>query len=304
MGNARSSRLAERMRAQLAACCAMFLLVLVAPAQATRVVDDRGIAVDLPQPPQRIISLLPSLGETVCALGACDRLIGVDSYANWPDAVQRLPRLGGVDDANIERIVALQPDLVLLSASSRAIARLQGLGIPVLGLDLKTLQDVHRTLDKVAQALALPAAAADAAWARIDHGIEAAARALPASVRGTTVYFEVGSGYAASESSHIGQLLARLGALDIVPARLGSVPKLNPEFVVRADPQVIMLPAGDARPPSERPGWSRTRAVREGRVCAFDPAQSDVLMRPGPRLAEAAAILAQCLRRHSGEVRP
>jgi iron complex transport system substrate-binding protein len=64
---------------------------------------------------------------------------------------------------------------------------------------------------------------------------------------------------------------------------------------VRADPQVIIVSARDAHALAQRPGWSRIRAVREGRVCALDPAQGEVVMRPGPRLAEAARILARCI---------
>lgn len=283
----------RRLRRAAAAWLALLPLALAGTAQAIQVVDDRGVTVTLAQPPQRIVSLLPSLGETVCVLGACGRLVGVDDYASWPESVQRLPRLGG-EDVNIERVVALKPDLVLLTATSRAIGRLQGLGVPVLGVDLKTLADVKRTFHTVATVLGVPGT--DAAWGRIEGGIEAAARRLPPSVRGTTVYFEVGSGYAAGEASHIGELLSRLGVVNIVPARLGSVPKLNPEFVVRADPQVIILSDGAAHPePGERPGWSRIRAVRNGRVCHFGRAQSDVVMRPGPRLAEAAGLLAGCL---------
>lgn len=278
-----------------AARLGLLLLALAGSAQAMQVVDDRGVTVTLPQPPRRIITLQPSLAETVCVLGACDRLVGVDDFAIWPESVQRLPHLGG-EDVNIERVVALKPDLVLLGTTSRAIERLQGLGIPVLGVDLKTLADVQRTFHTLAKVLDVPDS--DAAWRRIGAGIEQVARRLPPSVRGTTVYFEVGSGYAAGEASHIGELLSRLGAVNIVPARLGSVPKLNPEYVVRADPQVIMLSDGAAQPaPGDRPGWGRIRAVRNGRVCNFDRAQSDVVMRPGPRLVEAASLLAQCLQR-------
>ena len=74
-------------------------------------------------PPQRIVSLLPSITESVCALGACARLIGVDRYSNWPDSVKALPQLGGLDDPAIERIVGLKPDLVLAAPSSRATDR-------------------------------------------------------------------------------------------------------------------------------------------------------------------------------------
>jgi iron complex transport system substrate-binding protein len=272
----------------------LLLCALAWPLYAAQVVDDRGVAVNLPRPPQRIVTMLPSLAETVCELGACDRLVGVDDYADWPLSVRRLPRVGGVEDANIERIVALQPDLVLLSATSRAIERLEGLGLHVYGVELKTLADVHRTLTRIGQLLDAPGA--DAVWEHINSGIDQAAHGLPAALRGTTVYFEVGSGpYAASASSHIGELLSRIGATNIVPATLGSVPKLNPEFVVRADPQVIMISYRSAQPLELRPGWRRIRAVRDRRVCALSPAQADVVVRPGPRLAEAARIMAQCL---------
>jgi iron complex transport system substrate-binding protein len=269
-------------------------LALAAPVQAVQVADDRGVVLNFAQPPQRIVTLLPSLTETVCELGACDRLVGVDNYSNWPASVQRLTHVGGLDDASIELIVSLKPDLVLLASSSRALARLEGLGLRVMGLEMKTLADVQRVLGKVEQVLGV--GGADRVWQRINAGIDAAARTVPASVRGTTVYFEVSSGpYAASESSHIGEVLARVGAANIVPGRLGTVPKLNPEFVVRADPQVIMISDRNPQAVKERPGWSRIRAIRDGRVCTFTAAQGDIIVRPGPRLAESAQLLADCL---------
>ena len=285
--------MADRMRR--IACLALWLCALGWPVHAATAVDDRGVTVTLPGAPQRIITMLPSLAETVCELGACDRLVAVDSFSDWPDSVRRLPRVGGVEDANIERIVSLAPDLVLLSATSPAIGRLQALRVPVFGIELKTVADVRRSVQAIGRVLAVPGA--PALWQRIESGLAQAAQAVPAGARGTTVYFEVSAGpYAAGEASHIGELLARLGAVNIVPASLGSVPRLNPEFVVRADPQVIMLAAESDGPLGERPGWNRIRAVREGRICRFTPAESNVVSRPGPRLVEAAQILARCLR--------
>jgi len=270
------------------------LWALALQAQALQVTDDRGVAVDLPQPPQRIVSLLPSLTEMVCELGACDRLVGVDNYSNWPAAVQKLTRVGGLEDANIEIIVSLRPDVVLLSVSSRALARLEGLGLKVVALEPKTLADVHRVMGRVGQVLQVPGA--PALWERIDNGVNLAAQGLPAALRGTRVYFEVNSGpYAASESSFIGEMLARIGAVNVVPGKLGPFPKLNPEFVVRADPQVIMISDRNAQALKDRPGWGGIRAIRDGRVCMFTPAQGDVLVRPGPRMAEAAQLMVQCL---------
>ena len=280
------------LRAWMLGC--LLLLLALAQAHAITVTDDRGVTLSFAQPPQRIVTLLPSLSETVCELGACDRIVGVDSYTNWPQRLHHLPRVGGLDDTNIEVIVGLKPDLVLLSATSRAMARLEGLGIPVMGLELKTLSDVQRALDRLGQVLGQPGAAR--VWERMQAGIDEAANGVPPRLRGITVYFEVASGpYAASESSHIGELLARLGAANVVPGRLGSVPKLNPEFVVRADPQLIMISGRNDQGLQGRPGWNRIRAIRDGRVCLFTPAQADVIARPGPRLAQAARLLSQCL---------
>lgn len=275
-------------RALLALCC-----WLAAQAHALQLTDDRGVRIDVPQTPQRIVTLLPSLTETVCELGACARLVGVDNFSNWPRQVQQLPRLGGLEDASIERIVALRPDVVLLAASSRALGRLESLGVKVVALEPKTLADVQRVIGKVAQVVGADAAPL---WRRIDAGVEHAARQMPAAARGAAVYFEVSSApYAASESSFIGELLTRVGAANVVPGSLGPFPKLNPEFVVRADPQVIMVSDRNAGALRQRPGWDRIRAVREQRICHFTSEQADVLVRPGPRMAEGAQLMVDCL---------
>jgi iron complex transport system substrate-binding protein len=270
------------------------LLAVTRLAFAVQVVDDRGATIDIPQPPQRIVSMLPSLTETVCELGACERLVGVDDYSNWPARVTKLPHLGGLEDANIEAIVSLKPDIVLLSASSRALGRLQSLGLKVVALEARTLADVHRVALKVAQVIGSDQA--PRLLQRIDAGVDAAARELPPALRGTRVYFEVNSApYAASESSSIGELLARVGAANVVPGKLGPFPKLNPEFVVRADPQVIMISDRNALALQSRPGWDRIQALRDGRVCRFSAQQADILIRPGPRMAEAAQLMVRCL---------
>ncbi len=263
-------------------------------AQALQVTDDRGVMLSFSQPPQRIVSLLPSLAETVCELGHCGRLVGVDRYTNYPASLQKLPQVGGGLDPNIEAIVALKPDVVLMAKSSRAAERLEALGIKVMALEPKTYADVQRVMLKLGQLLEVPDA--QRVWRAIDAGVSAAAQSLPEQVRGTRVYFEVNQGpYAASEASFIGETLTRLGVKNIVPAKLGPFPKLNPEFIVRANPDLIMVGQDSADGMAQRPGWHSIRAVRERRVCIFPAEQANVLVRPGPRMAEAARLMAQCL---------
>ncbi len=272
----------------------MLLIVVMLPAHALQLTDDRGVTVTLAQTPQRIVSLLPSLTETVCELGQCQRLVGVDRYSNFPDSVQKLPQVGGGLDPNIEAIVALKPDVVLMATSSRAGERLQALGIRVVALEPRSHADVQRVMLKLGQLLEVREAAR--IWRAIDAGVSAAAQSLPASVRGTRVYFEVNQGpYAAGESSFIGETLTRLGVKNIVPAKLGPFPKLNPEYIVRANPDVIMIGQRSADGLQTRPGWQGIRALREQRVCIFPTEEANVLVRPGPRMAEGARLMAQCL---------
>jgi iron complex transport system substrate-binding protein len=261
---------------------------------AFQVTDDRGNVVNFDKTPQRIVSLLPSLTETVCELGQCGRLVGVDRYSNYPASVQRLPQVGGGLDPNIEAIVALRPDVVLMATSSRAGERLQALGVKVVALEPKTHADVQRVMLKLGQVLEVPDA--QRVWRAIDAGVSAAAQSLPPGVRNTRVYFEVNQGpYAAGESSFIGETLTRLGVKNIVGSKLGPFPKLNPEFIVRANPDLIMIGQRSADGLLARPGWQSIRALREQRICIFPTEEANTLVRPGPRMAEGARLMARCL---------
>jgi iron complex transport system substrate-binding protein len=267
---------------------------LVAPAQIT-LRDDRGATLVLPAPPQRIVSLLPSLTESVCALGACARLVGTDRFSNAPASVIALPKLGGIDDAQIERIVALRPDVVLLSASARVTDRLGTLGLKVLVLETRDHADVKRGLNLLAQMLGTPNEA-ERVWAAIERDIRAAVERVPAARRGKRVYFEVdATPYAAGAGSFIGETLARLGLANAVPAELGPFPKLNPEYVVRIQPDIVMANERNLAEMPKRPGWSTLRALKDGHSCGFAGERYELLVRPGPRMGEAAGVLADCL---------
>jgi iron complex transport system substrate-binding protein len=275
------------------------LIALWAMAATTHAVvlrDDRQVEVNIAKPPQRIVSLLPSLTETVCALGQCQKLVGVDRYSNWPESIAKLPRMGGGIDPNIESVVAAKPDLVLMATSARGAERLQSLGLTVMALEPRSHADVLRVMRIVAQALDVPMQESDRVWRHIDAEVNAAAQSIPPLAKGQRVYFEVSAApYGASESSFIGETLQRLGARNILPASLGPFPKINPELVVRAQPDLIMVGDSNFADMTARPGWLNMRAMRSQRVCHFKPEESDVLVRAGPRMAEAARLMAKCL---------
>lgn len=274
------------------------LLCAAFQTQALQITDDRGVTVTLARSPQRIVTLLPSLTETVCGLGRCHRIVGVDRYSNFPAQIRSLPQVGGGIDPNVEAVVALKPDVVLMASSSRAVEQLESLGIKVLALEPKNTAGAQRLFLQIGELLEVPDA--DRIWRNIDAGVKAAAQSLPPTAAGARVYFEVGPGYAAGPSSFIGETMARLGLHNIIAPQLGPFPMINPEYVVRADPGLILISERNALGMAQRPGWSGIRAIREQRVCLLTSDEADVLVRPGPRMAEAARLIVQCVTRSQG----
>jgi iron complex transport system substrate-binding protein len=276
-------------------CAALSWAALVAPVQAELLLrDDLGVAQRFEAPPQRIISLLPSLTETVVLLGGGARLVGVDRYSGRAPELAGLPRLGGLDDVSIEAIVRLEPEVVLASTAARGLAPLQALGVRVLRYRSDSHADARRAIEQLALLLGRPERAARQ-WQRIEQQLDAAAASVPARWRAARVYFAIGEARAAGPASFIGESLKRLGLDNAVPAGWGPFPQLNPEFVVLARPQLLMGAADELQTLAKRPGWRTLAAVRAQHWCAFTPAQMEVLVRPGPRMGEAAQLVAACL---------
>jgi iron complex transport system substrate-binding protein len=282
----------------------MLLMALMCAAAAAA--DDSVVVVDaahhevrFAHPPQRIASLLPSLTETVCELQQCARLVVVDRYSDWPASVARLPKAGGLEDIDIEQIVSARPDVVLLAHEPRIRERLRALGLVVLEFTSDTYSDIARNVTAIGVLLSVPKRAAQVNR-QIQQSVDEIALAARSALKGRVprVYYEVDpTPYGAGPPSFIGQMLAQSGARNILTRDLGAFPKLNPEYVVRADPDVIFIAPTDAPHLAERPGWERIRAVREQRICTFTPQVRDTIVRPGPRIGQGFKALTECLLR-------
>jgi iron complex transport system substrate-binding protein len=202
--------------------------------------------------------------------------------------------VGGGLDPNVEAIVSLKPDLVLVATSTPGADRLRALGLRVVALEPKDYASALRVLDTLGQILGVDTA--NAVVQSMQADMRAAVAQVPTNARGKRMYFEVSPGpYAASPSSFLGQTLERMGLQNVVAANAGPFPKVNPEFVVRAQPDVILIGDSNADSLSSRPGWASLQALQAGRVCVFTNHESDILVRPGPRMAQGAALVARCL---------
>jgi iron complex transport system substrate-binding protein len=281
----------------LALVCFAVSLTALALGQTPAVVDDRGRELVLPSPAVRVASMVPSHTEALCALGACDRLVGRDTLSDAPGAAAAAT-LGTAFAPDLEALVALTPDLVLADEYSGLAAALEPLGIPVYAGTPQRLGELGPYLASLGALLGLEAEAA-ALMEDVERGLDDVRRVVADRPR-PTVFVEIDpSLYAAGPDSWIGALVVIAGGAHVVTADMGDFPLVDPEFVVAADPEVIVLldaPYGvSADDVAGRPGWSGVRAVRDGRVIELDVAAADALSRPGPRIVEAAWILARIL---------
>jgi iron complex transport system substrate-binding protein len=236
-----------------------------------------------------------SRNGTVCALGACERLVGRDSWSDHPAEVLALPDLGSAFAPDLEAIVALWPDLVLVDEYSGAADALAPLGLNVYAGTPQRLEEVFESIERLGALLGARTEAAVLAG-RLRGELDGVAAVVAGRPR-PSVFYEVDpSPYSVGPEGFIGRLIELAGGANVVPAELGDFPLVDPEFVVAADPQVIVLadaPYGvDLAALRARPGWAELAAVRDGRVIEVTLAQANVLSRAGPRIGEALRLLA------------
>ena len=169
-----------------------------------------------------------------------------------------LPRVGGLDDANLEAIVALRPDLVLALPSSRLAARLRSMRVPVAEFEAQTLEDVPRVMKAVATLLGQPEQA-DGVWLRIQSELKQAQQAVPVGAQGVRVYVEVAT-TPMRLASLFGAVCGRFWVGVMVPPELGPFPRSIPNmWSGRSRPDRV---ACTMRPVCLRPGWAGLRAAR------------------------------------------
>jgi iron complex transport system substrate-binding protein len=275
------------------------------PAAATEATDMLGRRVRVPGVPERIVSLAPSITETVFALGAGEQLVGVTDYCDYPPEARRKPRVGGIYTPSFEAILALRPAVVLATAESNLpehIRRLEALGIPVYVIRPVTFATVLESIRRVGDVLGRPAVAARVV-AAMEREADAIARAVAGAPRPRVLYVLWPNPLIApGRDTLITELIRRAGGDSVTAAEPVLYPRLSLETVVERRPERILVarhgtPPGDERVP-EIEQLAALAAVPGGRVEVVD---GDLLHRPGPRMVEALRLLAHLL--HPEQVR-
>ena len=259
--------------------------------------DDEGVTVTLPSAPERIVTFAPANTEIVFALGLGNRLVGVSYHAfdTYPPAARAIPEVGGSGVApNIERVVALHPDVLLATAGGQDWKeRLRGLGIPVFTVNATSFDDALHDIDTIGRLTG----ERDRANA-LTASMKAQAQALHARIDvepPVTCFLDIGGLYTVGPHDFLFDLL-RLAGCDPVSANAkSSYPQWSKEQLISEDPGVFLFTSdsGDSVKGIESdPALKGLTAVRQGRVESVD---ADLVSRPGPRLVQGLQALAQAL---------
>ncbi len=267
--------------------------------------DDDGQSVTLDAAPQRIVTFAPANTEILFALGLGDRVVGVSGrYDNFPQAARKIEEVGGSNgvEPNIEKVVSLRPDLLLATAGGEDWKqRLRQLGVPVFSIDARSFDDVLHDIRTVGRLTGAGPAAAALTAQMSAHAAEIEARIAgdPAVSCFYEVYYQPPV-YTVGPGSFVFSLLRLAGCDPVTSNAKTQYPQMSVEAIVRADPRVYLvdsLSAPSVAAVSRRPGYDALSAVRDHRVVFID---SDLVTRPGPRVVDGLAELADALHPGTG----
>jgi iron complex transport system substrate-binding protein len=252
---------------------------------------------------ERIVSISPSTTETLFVLGAGGRLVGRSRYCDWPKQVETLPQIGGYVDPSYEAILALRPDLVVGARGPSGTAltdRLDQRGIATYFPPTESFAQIDAMILGMGERTGTSEVARSYVTAMHEkiRAVEREAGARP-RVR-VLLVFGLEPLSVAGPSSFPAEMLSKVGAINVVTEG-GAYPTLGIERVLALDPDVVINAAMGEQRSAERmgkdaPGWSRVRAIAEGRLVSID---DDSILRPGPRIAEGLATLARAV--HAGK---
>jgi cobalamin transport system substrate-binding protein len=246
--------------------------------------------------PQRVVSLAPSVTETLFALGFGDRVVGVTTYCDYPPEARLLPKIGGFTNPSVEAIVATRPDLVIgVNDSSHPVKtkELERLGIKIALVSMTSLDEILNSFKSIARMLGRQEAGDNLAQKITRQFEDVEKRVAPAPRRSILLAVGVRPLVAVGGKNYIDELITLAGADNIAGNATQPWLNLPDEYVVAKAPQVIIQAGMGSERGTSAKYWSDLKsipAVKEGRVYSYP---SDKILRPGPRVGEGLEEIAR-----------
>jgi len=258
------------------------------------VTDDLHRTVTLPAPARRIVSLAPSITESLFAIGAGEQVVGVTEYCTFPPEAARRARVGGMITPSIETIVSLKPDLILVSMEGNLredFLRLTDLDVPVVVTNPRTLDDIANSLHLLGR-LTARADGADSLVLRLAARRQHLLGRVASRTQRVLMFVSLQPLIAVGAGTFLHDLLTGAGASNLAAHTGMTYPAYSREAVTAGDPDVLLI-LSDALPALDRvtalfPEWARLTAFRKGRVFLVD---ADLVSRPGPRAVDGLELL-------------
>lgn len=262
------------------------------------VVDDGGVTIRLAQPAKRIVSLAPHLTETLFAAGAGERIVGTVEYSEYPPAARRIARVGGYSRIDLERVVALQPDLIITWQSGNVAAhvdRLRGLGAPIYMSQPNQLADVAGEIERfgvLAGSSAVAHRAAESFRERLASLQKRYSKRPP-----VPTFYQIWKQplMTVGRRQIISDVIRLCGGENVFGQLEAMAPTVDVEAVIAANPEAIVASGMDEARPEWLDDWKRwttVTAVARGNLFFVPP---DLIQRHTPRLLDGAERLCQQL---------
>jgi iron complex transport system substrate-binding protein len=264
-------------------------------AHALQLRDDRGVLITLPRPAERIVTLSPHLAEVAFAAGAGAKLVGVSTFSGHPAEAERLPVVASYGRVDIERLLALRPQIVLAWQSGNSplqVERLERLGVPVFVTETRSLADIPRTI-RLVGALAGSIESAEMRARQFEREVEDL-RGRHAGERSISVFLEIWHAPMLTVNGrHLASDALRIcGGRNVFDTAKALTPLVSREQLLATRPEAIVTAGFGAEAPGAWRGLDLLPAVRFGRIYSIDP---DLLYGQGPRFLEGARVLCRRL---------
>lgn len=262
------------------------------------IIDDFGNEVSFDKAPERIVSLAPSNTEILFAIGLSDNVVGVTSFDDYPQEVLEIEKVGDFTGINLEKIIELTPDLVVNygPGDDEENARLREAGIEVIGFEPESIDEIIKTINKIAQLTGKTQEASRLTESMIEKRDEIINKVKDA--KKVRVFYEIWHDplMAAGPGSFMDHLMTLAGGDNIAKDAQDEYPQFDLEQLIERNPDVYLTSADMPEKTPEtmmaRPGFENISAMKSGRVHVLD---ANIVSRPGPRIVEALEIVAKAI---------